>query len=143
MARPSKYSEELVNEICRRIADGGSLRAICREEGMPERETIYCWLKNKPEFSDQYARAKDNQAESLFEEIDEISRRPMKNMVEVNRARLQIDALKWRVGKLAPKKYGEYKQVDANVTSIKRPDQMTDEELRIFLGSDASSDNTE
>lgn len=31
----------------------------------------------------------------------------MANMVEVNQARLKVDAIKWRLGKLAPKKYSD------------------------------------
>lgn len=69
MARPSKYSEELVNKICERIADGESLRAICREDGMPTTSTIMLWLKDKPEFSEQYAHARVIGADAFEDQI--------------------------------------------------------------------------
>lgn len=56
--------------------------------------------------------------------------------VEVQAAKLKLDAIKWIAGKLAPKKYGEYKQVDANVTNIKPLNQCTDDELRRLIGND-------
>lgn len=143
MARPSKYSEELVNKICERIADGESLRAICREEGMPDHNTVIRWKNEKPEFCSQYARAREDQADGLFDQALDILKEDFKDNVDVQSAKVRLDVIKWTAGKLAPKKYGEYKQVDANVTSIKRPDQMTDEELRIFLGNSYKSDNAE
>lgn len=141
--RPSLYSKELINNICEKIANGKSLRSICSSDEMPSTSTVMLWLKDKPEFSEQYARARGFQADMLFDQALDILHEDFKDNVEVQAAKVRLDVIKWTAGKLAPKKYGEYKQVDANVTSIKRPDQMTDEELRIFLGNGASSGNTE
>lgn len=121
---PTLYSQELADRICKRIATTKlGLRAICKEEGMPCRDTIYEWLANNKEFSDQYARVKLLQADLLFEEIIEIADDTTNdtisgqygetgNSVAVARARLQIDARKWSAGKLAPKKYGD--KIDIN-----------------------------
>ena len=35
MARPSKRTPQVEDEICRRISEGETLLAICRDEGMP------------------------------------------------------------------------------------------------------------
>lgn len=139
MARPSKYSDNLVNEICARIADGESLRSICREEGMPSNDRVRCWLKEKPEFQAQYARAREMQADSFFDKAVEIIHGKFKDNIEVQAAKLKLDAIKWTAGKLAPKKYGEYKQVDANINQVKKIDQMTEEELQILTGNSANS----
>ena len=73
MARPSKFTPELAVEICRRVADGRSLRSVCRDEDMPNADTVNEWRINRAEFSEQYARARERRAEVL---ADEITRSP-------------------------------------------------------------------
>lgn len=107
MARPSKYSEELVNKICERIADGESLRAICREDGMPDHNTVIRWKNEKPEFCSQYARAREDQADGLFDQALGILKEDFKDNVDVQAAKVRLDVIKWTAGKLAPKKYGD------------------------------------
>ena len=68
--RPTKYTPELTNRICERLAGGESLRAVCRDETMPDRATVLRWLgDDKAEFRDQYARAREAQAEVIADEI--------------------------------------------------------------------------
>lgn len=120
--RPSSFTQEIADQICERIADGESLRSICGEEEMPNKATVFRWLAANQAFSDQYARAREAQADSLFDDILDIADTPMigeksKTMpdgkVEMTRGdmiehrRLQVDARKWMAGKLRPKKYGE------------------------------------
>ena len=111
--RPSIYSQELASEICAQIADGHSLRKICREDGMPTLSTIFYWLGKNPDFSDQYARAKDSQADALAEDILDIADLPPAmtekgiDSADVADKRLRIEARKWIASKLKPKKYGD------------------------------------
>src|SRR5271156_342956 len=44
IGRPSLFTTELGDEICNRIADGESLRAICDEADMPDKATVFRWL---------------------------------------------------------------------------------------------------
>ncbi|CAI3960945.1 terminase small subunit-like protein [Commensalibacter communis] len=132
--RPSLYSGELVTIICDKIANGQSLRSICNEKDMPTVSTIMRWLNNKPEFCQQYTRAREMQADSFFDEAVEIIHGEFKDNIEVQAAKLKLDAIKWTAGKLAPKKYGEYKQIDANVNTIKKLEDMTEDELTAFVG---------
>jgi len=104
IGRASKYSEELTDEICCRIADGESLRRICEDEGMPHRDTVRKWLGEREEFSGQYARARDEQADYYADEIIEIAD---SSGDDVALGRLKMDARKWVASKLKPKKYGE------------------------------------
>lgn len=120
----STFTQELADAICERIADGESLRAICQDEGMPDKATVFRWLANDSlkEFRDQYARARECQADSLFDEVLKIADTPMlgvktktneKGEVEttegdmIEHRRLQVDARKWMAGKLRPKVYGD------------------------------------
>ena len=121
--RPSEFSDQIADMICLHIADGESLRSICQDKAMPDRSTVFRWLAQKKEFRDQYARAREMQADLLFDEILEIADNTNGDVVEmkqddgstmvranhanVHRARLQVDARKWVVAKLAPKKYSD------------------------------------
>jgi hypothetical protein len=101
--RPSIYSEELANTLCRRLVEGESLNAICKTEGMPGISTVFRWLGENPAFRDKYTRAKSEQADTLADEILSIA----DEEPDANRARVRIDARKWVAAKLKPKSYGE------------------------------------
>lgn len=130
MARPSEYSEKRANQICERLADGESLKSICAKGNMPHRATVFRWLAAHDEFRDMYARAREAQADALFDEILDIANTPIEgtkckvdkdgNVMEVTKGdmiehrRLQIDARKWIAAKLRPKVYGD--KIDVDVT---------------------------
>lgn len=122
--RPSLYTPETAALICQRIADGQSLREICRADDMPDKATVFRWLgdEKRSDFRDQYARAREAQADHFAEEILEISddgsndwmlRQQGEDTVEVanhehiSRSKLRVDSRKWLMSKLAPKKYGD------------------------------------
>ena len=106
IGRPTDYSEDLADVICEQIADGDSLRSICKNDAMPNRATVFRWLAKNKSFSDQYARAREDQAESYADEITSIADNDSDD-ADVNRDRLRIDARKWVSSKLKPKKYGD------------------------------------
>ena len=112
IGRPSKFSQDLADKICEQIAHGKSLRAVCAEDDMPSTSTVCKWLNESQEFSEQYARARDRQADHYFEEIIEIADTVESDSAAVAKARLQVDARKWTLSKLAPKKYGEKTELD-------------------------------
>lgn len=125
VGRPSVYTKALGNRLCQRIADGESLRAICGADDMPAKSTVLAWLLDgeHKEFSDQYARAREIQAELLADEVMDISddgtndwmeRATKKGGVEivfdhehVQRSKLRVDSRKWYLSKVLPKKFGE------------------------------------
>lgn len=110
--RPSKYSNEMAEKICEKIANGRSLRSICAEDGMPTTSTVCKWLIENKEFSEQYARAREKQADYFAEEIIEIADSAEAESAAVSKAKLQIDARKWAASKIAPKKYGDKQEID-------------------------------
>lgn len=126
MGRPSDYTAALADQICERIADGESLRAICSGEDMPNKATVFRWLAANQEFSDQYARAREAQADSLFDDILLISDTTQEgektktgpngsetttgDMIE--HRRLRVESRKWMAARLQPKKYGEKQQLE-------------------------------
>ncbi len=128
MARPSSYSLKAADTICERLAEGNSLNSICVSDDMPHKATVFRWLSSHDEFRDQYARAREAQADVLFDEILDIANTPIEGtktkldkdgeVVEIFKGdmiehrRLQIDARKWMAGKLRPKVYGDKLDVD-------------------------------
>lgn len=120
--RPSSYTIEIGDAICERIAEGESLRSICRADDMPNKSTVFRWLEADDDFATKYARAKAFQAESLADEIMDIADDGTNDWMERNsednpgwvvngeaiqRSRLRVDARKWAASKLLPKKYGD------------------------------------
>ncbi len=108
--RPTDYSQETADLICERLVSGESLRAICRDDEMPAISTVFRWLGLHPEFSEQYARAREEQAEALADEIVAIADKDSDgddSAVLAARDRLRVDARKWVASKLKPKKYGD------------------------------------
>lgn len=126
--RKSEYTPALGDEICTWIADGGSLLAWCRKSGASY-GTIMRYLSSNDEFRDNYARAREDQAHKLAEEILHIADTPMIGVktktdkdgnVEttegdmIEHRRLQVDARKWYAGKVAPKKYGDFQRTEVS-----------------------------
>ncbi len=119
--RPSKFTEALAARLCERLAEGNSLRSICRDDAMPAISTVMGWLfdGNHDEFSEQYARAREAQAEVRADEIIEIADdaagdlttdKDGKEIVShehIQRSRLRVDTRKWVASKLLPKRYGD------------------------------------
>lgn len=104
VGRPTDFDDEISDHICELITEGHSLKAICRMPTMPNAGTVFRWLAKHKSFSDQYARAKEYQAELEASDIVAISD---DDTGDVQRDRLRVDARKWVAAKLLPKKYGE------------------------------------
>lgn len=121
MARPTIYSDELATTICARIASGESVRSICLDDDMPVKSTVMLWLIDGEHqfFSDQYAKARQIQAETLADELFDIAddgtndwmKRAGKDGEEayilngeaVARSRLRVDTRKWFLSKVLPR----------------------------------------
>lgn len=103
---------------------------------MPAQSTIFRWLADEryAAFREQYARAREAQADALFDEMLDIaddgtndwmerkradgSTEEVINAEHIQRSKLRIDARKWMAGKLRPKVYGEKIDVDLTVTDM-------------------------
>jgi hypothetical protein len=117
------YTRELADEICERLAEGESLKEICRSPHMPSSTAVRKWaLEDRDGFSSRYARARDLQLESWSDDIVEISDDGANDWMErnqpdnpgwqlngehVQRSRLRSDNRKWLLSKLKPEKYGD------------------------------------
>jgi len=132
MAGVSAYTKKMADRICERLANGESLRSICEDKGIPTKTTVFRWLKANEEFRDQYALAREAQADTLFDDILDIADDGRNDWMErrgeedagwqangenIRRSQVRIEARKWMAGKLRPKKYGEKIELEHGVTN--------------------------
>ncbi|AXX02817.1 terminase small subunit-like protein [Cronobacter sakazakii] len=145
--RPSDYTEELAEIICLRLAEGESLRSVCRDEGMPSKQAVLRWLARNESFRAQYVRAKEEGAEAIAEELFDIADDGSNDWMEkldkdgeaigyqlngehVQRSKLRIDTRKWYLSKIMPKKYGDRIQHDQSITFNNLSDEELDKKLQ-------------
>jgi hypothetical protein len=141
MPRPSKYTPELSEKICEIISTSSrGLRSISKELNIST-FSILKWLNENKEFSIQYARAKEMQADFMAEEIIEISDDnsndtlstdfgDKENKEWTNRSRLRVDARKWAASKLAPKKYGDKLELSGDPQNPVSKISLSDEQVK-------------
>jgi hypothetical protein len=118
---------------------------------MPAQSTVYDWLLRQPEFAEQYTRAREEQADSLADEIIDIADEQPEIVTVTDKktgaliehkldgAFLQwqknrIEARKWTAMKLKPKKYGDRVAVEGveGGAAIKTEDASADKFLEII-----------
>lgn len=137
--RPPRDWTELRGNLCKLIATSNKSLKTCLAElkiiigYTADITTVFDWIHDDPEFAKQYARAKEEQADFLIEEMLEIaddsseddlfiekddesgkSARRVCNNEFVQRSRLRVDTRKWLASKLKPKRYGDKIDVTAN-----------------------------
>ena len=75
------YTPALADTICKRISEGESLRAICRDAGMPSEGTVRGWAReDRDGFGARYRLARelqlDHWADVIIDIADEGDRAP-------------------------------------------------------------------
>jgi hypothetical protein len=70
-------------------------------------QTVWRWLRENADFRERYARAKEESADALSEDIKEIGEKTLKGEYDPQAARVAIDSYKWVAAKLKPKVYGD------------------------------------
>jgi hypothetical protein len=109
---PEGYGQETADAICEALADGVSLRSICKQGGMPSTSTVCKWLGRNQAFAEQYARAREMQADALFDDCLSLAdKEHEKALADPQERRLQIETRKWMAGKLKGKYSDKVKHV--------------------------------
>lgn len=139
----SRILEEMTGSECRSL-DDILLNDLIGE--FPHVSTVYEWLnKNSnyydPTFSEDYARAREIRTDKLFSEIISISDTPVLGETVksgllgdetttgdmIQHRRLQVDARKWVVARMMPKKYGD--KIETTITGGDNPVKTIDVKL--------------
>lgn len=108
MKQRVKYSPELADRILTELADGKTLRSICRGDGMPTHPAVLDWVReNVDDFGGRYAEARRRGYEVMAEQILDLSDETAPENACVAKARLQVDTRKWLLSKALPKVYGD------------------------------------
>ena len=119
--RPTKFNQQTADLICMMLSEGMSLRQILKADtvgALPAQSTVYEWLIRHPLFAEQYARAREEQADTNADEILDIADemppeytdkegRTSLDATYINWQKNRIEARKWTAAKLRPKKYGD------------------------------------
>lgn len=141
--RPSIFTQELADTICERLANGESLKAICEDDDMPDRWTVWKWDRDNHEgFSHKYARAREHQGDHYFDQCLEVADgKGVAKGRDPQERRLMFDARRWMAGKLKGKYSDKVKHVggdedDPVIKTETRLDmsKLSDDQLRALSG---------
>lgn len=138
VGRPSRYNQRVVAKICSELAKGRSLRTVCSIEGMPGLDTVFRWIHEHKEFQEQYARAKQEAADAMAEDILDIADDGTNDWMEkqygqdsestwvvngeaLQRSKLRVDTRKFLMAKMKPKKYGDKLDVTSDGKRLPTP----------------------
>ncbi len=134
LGRPLEYTQEMGDYICELVASTGHglLKLTELYPELPDKVTINRWRHRLPEFRNQYAQAKIEQADILAEECLEIADNSSQDTMIDNegfercntefiaRSRLRVDTRKWLAAKLLPKQYGKAAEEVQKTTEDKK-----------------------
>lgn len=120
-----RYTPEIADAILNRMAEGESLRQICKDPAMPSISAVMAWVaEDKEGFQAKYSLAMDNRAQGMFDEMLEIADNvghedkdtiefekggvpiQIPNKEWVMRSKLRVEARQWALARMAPKRYG-------------------------------------
>lgn len=113
--------KEAIELVLDCIASGLALKTIIDSRTRQETPCYsewHEWMKEDAELANRYARACEERADKVFEEILEIADDASRDDIEtengiianhewISRSRLRVDARKWALSKMNPKKYGD------------------------------------
>jgi len=126
------------------IAAGGHLAGFVKERGIPY-TTMLTWIASNPQRSEMYARAREDRADVLADEIVAISDEVevvakmqgqevvlVLDAAAVSRNKLRVDARKWAASKLKPRTYGDKIEMTGTVNHRAMPDSVLLQRLAAF-----------
>jgi len=143
-----KLAQIGIEAVCERVADCETLQSIADSAGV-SKGTLISWLAG---YADQYARAREAQADKLAEDILAIADDGRNDTYQADdgetvnhdviaRSRLRVDARKWLAGKMAPKKYGDKIAVGGadDLPPIRTAAELTDAQLAAIAAGKAAA----
>ena len=135
--RPIEWTQDkkdkAIEIIFTEMSQGKSLRQILtNDETLPSRKLFYEWVAKDSLLSDHYAKVMELRSDLLFDEILDIAddtsndttyteTGEKQNSEWINRSRLRVDARKWILSKMNPKKYGDKTDITTNGKDVNIP----------------------
>lgn len=162
LGRPTKYNTEIAEKFCTLLSTSdASVADICAMPDMPDRATIFRWFNTHKDFCDLYARAREIQTEHGYDEMKDIADAPLPTvavhnllsgeyegekvdagvaMAEMQKRKLQIDVIKFKLVKLQPKRFGDNRNV---AVDVKVQHQVTPDQFQKLLATAAAAPQIE
>ena len=132
--------ETEISTICERLAEGASLRSICRDMSLLE-STVRYWLQSNEQAFAHSVRAREMGCDALADECLEIADAPSLTQLDVADKRIRIDTRIRLIGKWS-QRYSDKMTIksEQTVTHKYDLDSLSDHELDALEAILAKSD---
>ena len=131
----TNYTHQIADTICSRMSEGESLRAICRDPGMPSEGTVRGWaVRDLDGFGERYRAARQMLLEFWSDEIVAIAD---DGELDPRDRQIRTAVRQWLMSKLAPRRYGDKLQLAGDPES---PLQVMHREVSLENLSDEALD---
>ena len=122
MGRQSSYTEDKADTIIEKLAEGYSLRTICKDESMPNWRTVLRWQVEREDFASKCAHAREAMAEAEHEGMARIERGVLAGTIDHKAASVVLAIKRWRMEKLKSKAFGnKIQHADADGNNLPVP----------------------
>ena len=104
------YEPDLALQICEQIAEGETLLAVCKMDGMPARQTFHRWVVNYPELSRAYSAARELSAYAMEDkalDLAEQIRLEPGSSQKVRAYDISMNQLRWSAIRRNPQAFSE------------------------------------
>lgn len=106
-------TEKTRETVCRRLAEGESLRSICADEELPAVSTVLlAVVQDRDGFSEQYMQARQaggfSHADRVIDTVDKVAT----GEIDPQSARAMLDGLKWAAERMASKHHSSRQEID-------------------------------
>ena len=106
MRKAKKLTKVVVANILKQLSEGVSLRKACESHKVSSGSFCDLMIKDA-ELAEQYVRAREAGADVQFDLMDDLEVQVLNGELDPQAFRVAMDARKWRLGRMSPKKYGE------------------------------------
>ena len=108
LTEAGRLGEIGIDTICAYVAAGDSLQSWCRVNNYNPR-IVLDWINADVARATDYAQAREDRAEAVFEALDQLSADALltDSPVTVAAFRLKSDIIKWKLARMSPKRYGD------------------------------------
>ena len=119
LGRPSAYTPEVGERVCRAIANGLPIRRFRERDDLPDPMTLYRWERLHPDFSERFALARkalaENYAFTGLERLEAVDPDSPFGSARVSKARDTAGHMRYLAGCLDRPTWGDALKLDAQV----------------------------
>lgn len=132
--RPSDYTEALADEFSNRVSEGRSLASVCADDDMPSQQTVYRWMREKPEFREKIAFSREERKENTRHKLMSMADRVLEDAsLDPQRVNAAAHALAKAEALMAPKQRVELTGRDGGPIETKTDDMDVARRLAFIL----------